>query len=235
MLFIRGDFMEKQKYLLLEQYMLSCMNDSAHDKEHIYRVLYVALEIGQYEKNVNKDVLVAACLLHDIGRKEQFENPTLCHAKVGSEKAYLFLVENGWENEEALHIKDCILTHRYRADNPPKSIEAKILFDSDKIDVTGAIGIARTLIYKGKVSEPLYSLCEDGSIADGTEDKEPSFFHEYKYKLENIYDKFYTEQGRNLAKKRKLAAVNFYESIFAEVKTSYEVGINLLREEVAEN
>lgn len=38
--------MTKETYTLLENYMLSCMEDSAHDKEHIYRVLYTALDIA---------------------------------------------------------------------------------------------------------------------------------------------------------------------------------------------
>lgn len=73
--------------------MLCCMEDTAHDKEHIYRVLYNALEIAKTENNVNYDVLIAACLLHDIGRKEQFENTALCHAIVGSEKATIIAKE----------------------------------------------------------------------------------------------------------------------------------------------
>lgn len=44
--------MEKQTYTLLENYMLSCMDDSAHDKEHIYRVLHSALEIAKTENDV---------------------------------------------------------------------------------------------------------------------------------------------------------------------------------------
>ena len=80
--------MTKDMYRVLEEYMLSCMDDSAHDREHIYRVLYNALRIAKTEKDVNYDVLIAACLLHDIGRKEQFENPELCHAMVGGEQAY---------------------------------------------------------------------------------------------------------------------------------------------------
>ena len=79
--------MNRGTYCLFENYMLFCMKDAAHDKEHIYRVLYNALEIAKTENNVNYDVLIAACLLHDIGRKEQFENPALCHATVGSEKS----------------------------------------------------------------------------------------------------------------------------------------------------
>jgi uncharacterized protein len=79
-----------QTYKLFENYMLSCMDDSAHDKDHIYRVLYVALDIASHEADVNYDVLICACLLHDIGRREQYENPQLCHAHVGAEKAYNF-------------------------------------------------------------------------------------------------------------------------------------------------
>lgn len=88
--------MNRADYRLMEDYMLSCMGDSAHDKEHIYRVLYNALEIANTEINVDYDILIAACLLHDIGRKEQFENPALCHARVGSEKAYRFLKGHGF-------------------------------------------------------------------------------------------------------------------------------------------
>ena len=79
--------MKREIYETLEQYMLSCMEDSAHDAQHIYRVLYNALLIAKEEEGVDHDVLLAACLLHDIGRKEQFADPALCHAAVGSDKA----------------------------------------------------------------------------------------------------------------------------------------------------
>ena len=42
--------MNRETYCLLEEYMLCSMDDAAHDKEHIYRVLYNALEIAKTEK-----------------------------------------------------------------------------------------------------------------------------------------------------------------------------------------
>ena len=87
--------MTVKDYEKTEAYMLSCMNDSAHDKEHVYRVLYYALEIAKPEPDVDYEILITSCLLHDIGRKEQFENPGLCHARVGGDKAYAFLVGAG--------------------------------------------------------------------------------------------------------------------------------------------
>lgn len=217
--------MTPDNYSLLENYMISCMeDDSAHGKDHIYRVLYNALEIAKAEKGVDYDVLVAACLLHDIGRREQFENPALCHAIVGGERAYDFLLEHGFDAAYAEQVRRCIQTHRYRKNNPPQSKEAKILFDADKIEAAGAVGIARTLIYKGKVSEPLYSLMPDGMVSDGENDTAPSFFQEYKYKLEKIYSNFYTIKGAEIAKERQQAAVDFYNSLYQEVSISYQNG-----------
>ena len=220
--------MTKEIYLQLENYMLSCMEDSAHDKEHIYRVLYSALEIAQLEENVDFDVLVGACLLHDIGRKEQFENPNLCHAMVGGDKAFQFLVENHFDVDYAERVKHCIQTHRFRKNNLPQSIEAKILFDADKLDASGAVGIARTLIYKGIVSEPIYSMLPNGMVSDGSTDTSPSFFQEYKYKLENIYSHFYTKRAMEIAKERQLSAVAFYNSLYKEVYSSYLNGTSNL-------
>ena len=208
--------------------MLSCMTDTAHDKEHVYRVLYNALEIAGEENNVNYDILIAACLLHDIGRKEQFENPALCHAEVGSEKAYQFLLAHGFETSYAEQVKQCIQTHRFRKSNPPQSLEAKILFDADKLDVAGAIGIARTLVYKGIVSEPLYNMLPDGTVSTGENDVAPSFFQEYKYKLEKIYSSFYTKKAVEIAKERQHSAIEFYNSLYQEVNLSYRNGINEL-------
>lgn len=226
--------MKKSTYKLIENYMNDCMTDSAHDKEHVYRVLYNALTIADTEDAVDYDVLITACLLHDIGRKEQFENPNLNHAEVGARKAYQFLREHHFSQEMAEQVRECIRSHRFRGETFPQSLEAKILFDADKIDVAGAIGIARTLIYKGQVAEPLYSVRPDGSVSDGINDEEPSFFQEYKYKLENLYSQFYTRKGAQMARKRQQAAAAFYDSIFREVSEAYTDGVDILRRQMEE-
>lgn len=220
--------MDKKTYKKLENYMLDCMKDSAHDKEHVYRVLYSALDIAEHEKDVDYDILISACLLHDIAREEQNKNPELCHAQVGAEKAYKFLVENNFETGFAEKVKHCISSHRFRKNNEPESLEAKILFDADKIDAAGTLGIARTLVYQGAMCEPLYSVMSDGKVSDGKDDETPSFFQEYKYKLEKIYSRFYTERGKEIAEERRKTAISFYENMLREVSSTYEKGIEKL-------
>ena len=216
--------MKAAMYQAIENHMLAFMKDSAHDKEHIYRVLYVALDIASQEEHIDLDVLIAACLLHDIGREEQFKNPKICHAEAGSKMAYDFLVQNGWAQDKANHVRECILSHRYRNERLPNSPEAKILFDADKIDAAGTLGIARTLIYKGQVSAPLYTVDEMGHVLDGGAKEPPSFFHEYKFKLEKVYDLLYTKRGMEIALKRRDSAAAFYNSLLAEARECYSTG-----------
>ena len=151
--------MKKETFSLLENYMHTCMGDSAHDGEHVRRVLYLALEIAEAEPAADRDVLIAACLLHDIGREEQFRDPSLCHARVGAEKAYRFLRGRGFPEDFSAHVRDCVRTHRFRSSDPPESIEAKILFDADKLDVTGAIGMARTSSTRPRWASPCTACC----------------------------------------------------------------------------
>jgi uncharacterized protein len=220
--------MQQDLYLKIEKYMLSCMNDGAHDCQHIYRVLYFALDIAN-EYDVEKDVLITACLLHDIGRGAQFHDPKCDHAIVGGEMAYDYLRYIVLAENKADHVKTCIFTHRYRNNNPPQSIEAKILFDADKLDVTGTIGIARTLAYKGIVSEPLYSVDKYGNVLDGKCGESPSFFLEYNWKLKNVYDRFFTNRAKAIAEDRRKASVDFYKNMYKEVNSIHQTGLRLLK------
>ena len=196
----------KTAYLAVEAYMLASINDAAHNEEHVYRVLNYAMEIARHEREANLELLTIACLLHDIARAEQFADSSKCHAMLGGEKAHDWLLTQGYTEDFASAVQHCIQTHRFRSNNPPQSIEAKILFDADKLDVCGTIGVARTFFYIAHANEP-----------------EPlgAFLREYEFKLAKLYDKFYTKRGAELAAKRQKAARDFYEALLSEVNECY--------------
>lgn len=133
--------MDRAAFSLLENYMASCMEDSAHDREHIYRVLYNALEIAGAEEQVDYDVLICACLLHDIGRKEQFENPALCHAEVGGKKAYRFLLEHAFSECFAEKVRACIQSHRYRKKIPRRALRQKFCLTLTSLTHAGPLAL----------------------------------------------------------------------------------------------
>lgn len=209
--------MDSQEFVKIENFMKKQMKDAAHDVQHIYRVLYQSLNIAKSYQHIEGDVLIAASLLHDIGRDLQFSNPQLCHAREGGSMAYSFLQNLGWTKERAMHVKNCITTHRYRKSNPPETIEAKILFDSDKLDITGSLGLARTLIYKGQVNEPLYTMDHNNEVHLGSENDPESFIKEYHFKLKNVYDGFYTPEAKEIAETRKRITTSFYNELIEEI------------------
>ena len=223
--------MTNQEFRKIEAYMLSQMKDSAHDRYHIDRVLNYALDIAGTEKGVDMDVLLASSLLHDIGRESQADNLELCHAEIGGEMAYEYLLQSGWSIGKARHVQACIASHRYRGNNEPDSIEAKILFDADKLDATGAIGIARTLIYGGQIGEPLYLLDPNGEIlVEATDAERTTFFQEYHYKLKKVYQAFYTDRARQIAAEHRKNAEAFYHALFSEIASNRETGARKLEE-----
>jgi uncharacterized protein len=223
--------MDKRMYSKIEGYMLECMLDSAHDCQHIYRVLYSAINISKKHK-VDMEVVIASALLHDIGRQAQYDNANCDHAVVGAEMAFRYLKKIGWSEHKAMHVKDCIAAHRYRNDITPISIEAKIIFDSDKLDACGCLGIARTLLYSGIVAQPLYTVDEQGNALDGSDDEVPSFFREYNWKLKNLSNKLFTKEAKEIAEERSSASAAFYESIYKEVSNTHENGLQLLKDAI---
>ena len=208
--------------LKCEAYMLECLKtDMAHDPQHIYRVLKIAMDIADHEPEADRGLIVVACLLHDIGRKAQHEDPSLCHAEVGSEMAYGFLMQEGVDASVAGAVRDAIRAHRFRSKQAPESLEAKILFDADTIDVSGAIGIARSLQFEGNGQIPIYRVDDNGELLLGGADQPDSFLREYVFKLRKVYDRLYTRRGREIAEARRHAAQRFHDDLVAEIREGH--------------
>ncbi len=214
--------MTRETYNKINEYSKTMLSDSAHDTEHVKRVLMLSLKIAKSEKNIDYDVLIASALLHDIGRYKQMEDKDICHAAFGSELAYEFILSLGWGEEKALHVKECVLTHRYRQDLKPKSIEAKIVFDADKIDVMGSLGVARSFMFIGATNSLMYSLNVNGEIENTKNTKNDSFFREYHKKLKNLDKLVHTKKAKEIARKRKNSLNVFYKTLRKEINYSYK-------------
>ena len=129
----------------------------AHNFDHVMRVYRLALHIAKNE-NVDMSVVEAASLLHDIGGKREMDDPSgnTDHAIEGAKMAEPILKKLGYSQNKIKHIQDCIISHRYRTRNKPKTLEAKIVFDADKLETVGAIGIARAFVWTGRNHANIY-------------------------------------------------------------------------------
>jgi uncharacterized protein len=188
-------------------------NDAAHDFDHALRVTRLALRIGTKEE-ADVEVLALAGILHDIARREQ-ELTGVCHAKKGAEMANTILTEIGYDEDKRHHVTAMIRTHRFRVELRPETLEAKILYDADKLDAIGAIGIGRAYAMGGFRGQRMYSTT-DGERPD-EDSREYSPVAEYRFKLRTIVDKMLTPSGRKMAKKRHEFMVQFFEELEEEV------------------
>ncbi len=181
-------------------------NDSAHDFDHVLRVLANAERIAASESGVDMAVLRTAVLLHDIARAEQ-QRTGKDHAAEGARRAREILANEPPAFVQA--VSDAIASHRFRVEKPPQSIEAKILYDADKLDSIGAVGVARAFAYSGYRGERLWA--EDGNGAH-------TAFQEFKRKLVKLKDKLLTPSARKIAEQRHQFMVAFFEQMAAEVR-----------------
>ncbi|MEJ2031992.1 MAG: HD domain-containing protein [Deltaproteobacteria bacterium] len=184
-----------------------------HGPDHTVRVHRTALWIGS-RMGADLKVLSAAALLHDVGRRDETNSRgVVCHARRGGELAREILAGFGFEAEAVERVVHCIVTHRYRDGQVPASLEAKILFDADKLDSVGAIGIGRAFLFAGQVGARLHN---ENSTIEGTEpySVEDTAYREFKLKMSRIRDRMLTPLGRQLAGDRH----EFMEMFFARLE-----------------
>ncbi|MBW1866411.1 MAG: HD domain-containing protein [Deltaproteobacteria bacterium] len=170
----------------------------SHDWEHTLRVVRLCERIGSGE-GADMQVLRIAAYLHDIGRCEQdSSNGTICHAHLGAQMARPLIKDLELTDERKNNIIHCIRSHRFRGDEKPCTLEAKVLFDADKIDAIGAVGVARAYLFAGELGARLHN--PDVRVEDTLSySREDTGYREFKLKLSKIRDRMLTEEGRRLA------------------------------------
>jgi len=189
----------------------------SHDWEHTERVYKLCMQIGKKD-HIDLDVLKLAAILHDIGREDQDKsNGKICHAKRGAFLAKGLLEKHNIEKENIDKIIHCIETHRFRNNKIPQSKEAKILFDADKLDSIGAVGIGRTFLFAGEVGAKLHNKDIDIEKTQPYT-KEDTAYREFIVKLSKIKDKMFTKEGRRIAEERHNFMVNFFNRLNKEVE-----------------
>ncbi|MDO8241030.1 MAG: HD domain-containing protein [Candidatus Moranbacteria bacterium] len=194
-----------------------------HDWTHVERVRVLAMRIGKKEK-ADLFVLETAALLHDIGRKEELKaQGSFCHAERGAEIAKVILKKYEFNQEQIDNIFHCIQSHRYRNSYVPTTLEAKVLFDADKLDSTGAVGIGRLFLFAG-------SSHGSGRLHSGNEKKlaktkkdysftvEDTAAMEYYTKIKNIEKRVLTKSGKKVAHERQKFAADFFRRLEKEVE-----------------
>ncbi len=192
--------------------------DGIHDFDHILRVLALAERIARAE-GADWVIVRPATLLHDWARGYA-DAHGLDHAQVGADWAAKWLAARSYPPAQIAAITHAIAAHRFRSQTPPQTPEAKVLFDADKLDAIGAVGVARAFAYGGARGQRLWAdpdtvdrerWAQSGDGADHTP------VHEFVVKLSRIKDRLYTAEGRRIAADRHQFMEMFYRRMALEV------------------
>ncbi len=182
----------------------------SHDWDHTLRVYNLAMHIAKVEW-ADLDVIAAASLLHDVSRHVQDKSKwKICHAEHWSvvAKAYLEVL---WLDENFIaKVVSAIRTHRFRGNNIPDTLESKIIYDADKLDSIWAVGIARSFHFAWDHKAKLHDINPNLSKeAEYTQDD--TAYREFHVRLKYIKDKLFTQEARNIAKKRHDFMIEFFD------------------------
>lgn len=175
---------------------------TGHDYTHALRVFKNALKIMQFTSG-DYDIVNASCLVHDLidhKLEEKF--------KATKDEIKEVLIKAKYSPKDVVAIFNIIENISYSKGGKPDTIEGKIVQDADRLDALGAIGIARTFSFGGRLGRQIYSEEKNGMSS-------VEHFYDKLLKLENLMN---TGFAKGEAKKRTEYMREFLQKLDFEIK-----------------
>lgn len=187
----------------VEKYTYKKLNTevTAHDFSHSLRVMKIAKYIGEKTiADVDLEIIQIAGLTHDIIDRKVAPNVEEAIRNLSKE-----LVIIGYTEHQVEHVLGIIQNISYSSGNIPKTLEGKIVQDADRLEAIGAIAIARTFAYGGKLNRLIY---EEG-------DEYCSIAHFYD-KLLLLSEQMHTDIGKHIALSRHKFMEDYLDQFYKE-------------------
>jgi uncharacterized protein len=186
-----------------------------HDWWHIYRVVKLALRIGQQE-NVNLELVEIAALMHDL------DDWKLSSDSKNYPNARKLLKDNEFDQstiDKVIEIIEQVSFKGAGVDTTPKSIEAKVVQDADRLDAIGAIGVARAFAFGGSKGRPIYTPDVEPQMHQSFEQYKQSTGHTINHfyeKLLLLKDRLNTTSAKQIATERHKFMHLFLDQFYKE-------------------
>lgn len=190
--------------------------DPGHGTPHLERVASTALALAAGE-GARIEIVLPAAWLHDcvhIAKNSPERNRA---SRLAADRAVTFLRSGGYAEALLPEIRHAIEAHSYSAAIAPRTIEARVVQDADRLDALGAIGIARCIAVGAALDRPLYAPDDPFCSTRPPDDDGASLDHFFS-KLLRLAGTMQTAAGRREAERRSA----FIEAFIAELKT--EIG-----------
>lgn len=189
--------------------------DPAHDFLHVSRVTSLAAYIAGKE-HADLGIVVPAALLHDIVVLPKNHPLSSKSSDLAAELAKKLLDEVNYPQEKIPPILEAIRSHSFGKNIVPKTKEAQVVQDADRLDAIGAVGIARVFAVSAKLRRPFYNNSDPFPSSHTPDDNTWALDHFYM-KLLKLRDMFNTETARQLAEKRHEFMKVFLDQLRSEI------------------
>jgi uncharacterized protein len=144
--------------------------DAAHDLDHTRRVVRNAAQLTA-EEGADPQITLPAAWLHDCVAVAKDSPHRARGSRLAAETATAFLAEVDYPAAKLPEVFHAIEAHSFSAGIPPRTVEACVVQDADRLDSLGAIGIARCLLVGGHLGRALAAsedpFCVERSPDDG--------------------------------------------------------------------
>jgi uncharacterized protein len=175
--------------------------DLAHGWEHIQRVYKLGLALARQEQ-ANTFIVGMAALMHDIGHLSAEQ--TKHHAELSLSMARELLSTYQVSQDLQAAILHAIEAHSFSLGIKPRTLEARVVRDADRLDALGAIGIVRWAI-----TGTVRNMGETQTYHPDDPFAERHILDDRRYMLDHFFTKLLkledtmtTDTGRTLARER---------------------------------
>ena len=187
-----------------------------HDFDHTLRVLRNAESLASETPGADLRIVRLAALLHDLARPEEMRlQGRACHARLGAAMIPEFVADCDFPPVLVAAVAEAVRTHRYRDDARPRTVEGKIVYDADKLDSLGAVGVGRAFLFAGRAGARLHNTAQE-ALASPPYSREDTAYREYLVKLRKLPAAMLTEAGRAAAAERVVFMKEFFRRLHLE-------------------
>ena len=192
--------------------------DLAHGWEHIQRVYQLGLSLAEQEQ-ADAFIVGMSALMHDMGHLS--DEQTNHHAHLSLMMAQELLAAYQVSSDMQQSILHAIEAHSFSLGVEPRTLEAKIVRDADRLDALGAIGILRWAI-----TGAVRSTGETRTYHPGDPFAERHALDDRRYMLDHFFTKLLkledtmtTHTGRVIARKRTAYMRAYLDEFRNELET----------------
>ncbi|MGH8243556.1 MAG: HD domain-containing protein, partial [Steroidobacteraceae bacterium] len=174
--------------------------DPGHGPAHLERVVAATLRLAA-EEGARIEIVLPAAWLHDCVHVAKDSPDRARASRLAADHAVHFLESAGYPRALLPEIRHAIEAHSYSAGIAPRTLEAQVVQDADRLDALGAIGLARCIAVGAALGRPLYEPADPFCKSRAPDESGASVDHFYA-KLFRLAGTMQTPAGRREAERR---------------------------------